>query len=244
MEKGKIISFLINLKPYRRLYKLFWLEVVFIFCVLFEILMFSLSYAVPHNRGGFYYFMHGWHSLGEVYSEPNSASGFIIAGFILGYAITIILTIPIYFIFAKWFLYEWLSEKPRFINVKAEKYQKWSLFFHILAIGVVFSIASSIFIKIGGGIPLPHKAYITIDKIFSDIVSERLGGVFVILYYSLGLGCLIYILIWLIIMVLALFFGWMRSQFDKLSVWRSARKDDKLARKLDRIESKRDSKNK
>ncbi|WP_342275035.1 hypothetical protein [Spiroplasma endosymbiont of Cantharis lateralis] len=239
----KISEFLIKLKPYKRLYKMFWMILTITSLLVFQIFMLSLSYVVPHANGGFHYWFKGLHSLlGESRHEPNSSQGFIFAATIIGY-IPIIPIIPfLYFTFTNWLIQEKLSDK--FIDVPKSKYLYWSTFIHFSAIALVFLIIPGLLTYLGGGGILPHQAFIAVENTFSDNVGERIAAISGILYYSVGCLFATIIIFWVIWMMLS----WVGKQFQKLidmfNNWRYSRKEMKRELKLQKLEAKANKKKK
>lgn len=236
----KISSFLVRLKPYKRLYKIFWMSFIIICMFLFQMLMLILSTVVPHNNSGFSYWIHGLHGLlVESRGETNAAQGFIFAGTIIGF-IPIIPIIPVlYFTFANWLIQERISEK--FIETPKEKYLKWANFSHFSILGVSFMLIPGLLTYLGGGGILPHQAFYAVPAAFTNDFGARVGGIAAFLYY--GVGCLFttIVLFWGTFML----FGWI---FEKIGIFfanmresRMQRQEEKRQEKLGRHEAKRTS---
>ncbi|AUB31820.1 hypothetical protein [Spiroplasma floricola] len=237
----KFSNFLIKLKPYKRLYKIFWMVFIIACLFIFQIIMLSLSYAVPHKNGGFYYWIKGLYFLfGESIVEPKSAQGFIFAATVIG-CLPIIPIIPIlYFTFANWLIQEKLSDK--FINVPKDKYLYWTTFIHFSGIAVIFFIIPGLLTYINGGGILPHQAYIAVPGAFSDNIAERIAGVSGIVYYAIGCVFTAIILFWTLWLALC----WLGRQIQKLievfNQWRLLQKDKKRKLKLEKLDSKKSKK--
>lgn len=213
----KIISFLNQLKPYKRLYKIFWMVLTIIILFIFQIIMLSLVYAVPHNNSGFSYWVGGLYSL-LVRSrvEPASAQGFIFAATVLGY-IPIIIILPIlYFITANWIIKEKLSDK--FIDVPAKKYIRWSNYFHFLIIGSVFIIIPGLLSLLAGGGILPNQTWRAYAAVLSTNFWERIGGISVYLYYGIGCTFISIVIFWSIFILFEVI-------FKKIKIWSTSLKE-------------------
>ncbi|AUM62790.1 hypothetical protein [Spiroplasma monobiae] len=236
-------KFLIRLKPYRRLYKMFWMVFIITCLFAFQMVMLTFSYVVPHNQGGFYYWFKGLSFLlAESRQEPNSAQGFIFAATIIGY-IPIIPIIPVlYFTFANWFIQEKLSDK--YIEVPKEKYLYWTKFIHFSGIAVVFIFIPGILTYMDGGGLLPNQAFNAIGGAFSDDFGERVAGVSAFLYY--GVGCVFATII--IFWTIGMFLAWVGRQIQKVidmyTAWRDQVKEAKREAKLQKLEAKAQRKNK
>ncbi|WP_339020391.1 hypothetical protein [Spiroplasma endosymbiont of Atherix ibis] len=237
----KFSNFLIKLKPYKRLYKIFWMIFIIVSLFIFQIIMLSLSYAVPHKNGGFYYWIKGLYFLfWESRIEPNSAQGFIFAATVIG-CLPIIPIIPIlYFTFANWFIQEKLSDK--FINVPKDKYLYWTTFIHFSGIAILFLIIPGLLTYINGGGILPHQTYKAVPGAFSNNFAERIAGASAIVYYAIGCLFATIILFWIIWMGLC----WIGKQIQKLiesfKRWRMIQKEKKRELKLQKLESKKSKK--
>ncbi|AGR41404.1 hypothetical protein [Spiroplasma taiwanense] len=234
-------NFLIKLKPYRRLYKIFWMCFIIIFLFIFQILMLSFSYLVPHKEGGFYYWINGLYALfANSRQEPNSAQGFIFAATIIGF-IPIIPIIPIlYFTFANWFIQEKLSD--RFINVGKEKYLYWSKFIHFSGIAIIFLLIPGALSYMGGGSLLPHKTYVAIQGTFTTDLTSRVAGISAFLYYGVGCVFAIIIIFWVIWIALQ----WIGRQIQKLlnmiKLYLDKVRDSKRIQKLEKLQKKQERK--
>ncbi|AHI53064.1 hypothetical protein [Spiroplasma culicicola] len=233
----KFSVFLIKLKPYRRLYKIFWMCFIIIALFLFQMLMLLMTLFVPHQNSGFYYWINGLHSLlGQSRSEPNSAQGFIFAATIIGF-IPIIPIIPVlYFTFANWFIQERLSDK--FIEIPKEKYLKWSKFIHFSGIAVVFLLIPGILSYLGGGGILPQHTWAAIPGTFTNNLASRIGGISAFLYYGVGCVFALIIIMWTIGMVLAWIGRQIKRYFNYLGQKINDWKERRRAAKIERIEQK------
>ncbi|AGR42282.1 hypothetical protein [Spiroplasma diminutum] len=233
----KFNKFLIKLKPYRRLYKIFWMVFIIISLLIFQFLMLTFSYTVPNIHGGFYYWFRGLHSLlGESRAEPNSAQGFIFAATIIGY-IPIIPIIPVlYFTFANWYIQEKLSDK--YIDVPKEKYLYWTKFIHFSGLAVVFTLIPGILTYFGGGGLLPTQAFWAVGGIFSNNFMERVAGISAILYYAVGCVFALIIIFWTIWMLLCYIGRRIQKQIDRYREWRELLREKKRAAQLEKRETK------
>ncbi|ARU91460.1 hypothetical protein SCLARK_00845 [Spiroplasma clarkii] len=233
----KIHSFVTKLKPYKRLYKIFWMCFTITCLFIFQILMLILAYAVPHLRGSFSYWFEGLYSLLVTSRvEPNSAQGFIFAATVIGY-IPIIPIIPfLYFTFANWFIQEKLSD--RFIEVPKEDYLKWTKFIHFSILGGLFILIPGLITYAGGGGILPHQAFHAVPGAISEDFAQRAAGVSAVLYYAVGCLFTTIILLWTLGMVLVWVWGKISDFFSYLGDLRAQRKDARLQAKHDKLDSK------
>ncbi|QHX36799.1 hypothetical protein [Spiroplasma sp. BIUS-1] len=237
----KFSKFLIRLKPYKRLYKMFWMVFIIASLLLFQLIMLTCSYMVPHLKGGFYYWFKGLAFMfGESREETNAAQGFIFAAAIIG-CVPIILILPVlYFTFANWFIQEKLSDK--YIDVPKDKYLYWTKFIHFSGIAVLFTLIPGILTYFDGGGILPNQAFNAIGGAFSDSFIERVAGVSAFLYYGIGCVFSVIILAWVAWMALC----WVGRQIQKLidayQAWREERKEIKRELKLQKLEAKANKK--
>ncbi|WP_338984515.1 hypothetical protein [Spiroplasma endosymbiont of Diplazon laetatorius] len=230
-------KFLIRLKPYKRLYRMFWMVFIIACLFAFQMFMLTLSYVVQHNRGGFYYWFKGlFFLLAESRDEPNSSQGFIFAATIIGY-IPIIPIIPfLYFTFANWFIQEKLSDK--YIDVPKDKYLYWTKFIHFSILAVTFTLIPGLLTYMGGGGILPNQAFGAISGAFSDDFVERVAGVSAFLYYGVGCVFSTIILAWVFWMALCWVGRQIQKVLDQISAWRERRKELKRELKLQKLEAK------
>lgn len=242
----KIIDFNTRLKPYKSLYKIFWLSFTLVVLFLFQLIMLSLTIVVPHINSGFFYWSRGVHSLLlDSRTEPHSSQGFIFAATVLGLFPSIAIIPFLYFISANWYINEKLSEN--FINTPKVKYMKWSKFIHFAIIGSVFILIPGLISLMNGGGLLPHHTYKAISGAFSDEFKIRTAGIAAFLYY--GVGCLFtsivvfwalgMILKWVQIKISAILGKWL----EKYREWKIKKRDLKINKIEARIQNKNKKKN-
>ncbi|AOG60612.1 hypothetical protein SHELI_v1c06610 [Spiroplasma helicoides] len=241
----KFADFIIRIKPYRRLYKMFWLSFAFFSLVLFQILMLIICLFVPYNKHtGFNYWWKGIMNMLDLSwteEEPKSLVGFVFAVVILGTIPSIPILVVLYFTFANWLIEEKLSDK--FINVEKEKYLKWARYFHFLIIGVLFTLIPGSLSYLNGGGLLPHKTFMALKGLGDDSLTNRIAANCSIVYYTIGLLFLLITFFWTI----GLFFQWIWSKImivvDKYRSYLDIKKQEKRARKLEKVSQKNSKKN-
>ncbi|QBQ07888.1 hypothetical protein SGLAD_v1c06890 [Spiroplasma gladiatoris] len=233
----KISNFIVKLKPYKRLYKIFWLSFSLLSLFLFQIIMLIFSIIVAHTESGFTYYFFGFTGMfAKSVSEPNSAHGFIFAAGVS--LIPMIILIPIlYFTFARWFIEEWLSDK--FINVPKDKYLKWSKFFHYCILAAVFIIIPGLMSYMGGGGILPHQTFYAVPGTFSENYAQHVAGIFAFLYYGVGCFYTIIVVFWAIGMGIK----WLYIQFikwwNKVMAGMQEKKEQRRAEKISKMGEKK-----
>ncbi|AKU79531.1 hypothetical protein [Spiroplasma turonicum] len=237
----KISNFLIKLKPYKRKYKMFWLIFTLFTLFLFQMIMLIFSSVVDHINSGFYYWIRGFHSLlVDSRNEPNSAQGFIFASTVIGTIPSVAIIPFLYFIFTNWLINEKLSDK--FINVPTEKYKFWTNYIHFSGIALVFTLLCGSLTYINNGGLLPNQAYNAILGAFSDDFGERIAGISAFLYYGIGMVFLFIMIVWNILIALSWIGKKISILLEKWSEIRAAKKEQKLAKKIEKMESKKNNK--
>ncbi|QGS52094.1 hypothetical protein [Spiroplasma tabanidicola] len=227
-------NFLIKLKPYQRLYKMFWLSFTLVCLYLFQFFMLIFSMIVPHIESGFKYYVFGFYALfGKSLVEPNAAHGFIFAAGVA--LVPVIIIVPIlYFVSVRWLIEEVLSDK--FINVPKDEYLKWSKFIHYSILAGSFILIPGLFSYIGGGGILPHKTFLAILGTFGDNYLKHVAGIFAFLYY--GVGCFYSVVV----------FGWgigigCAYVFKKINIviekWKASYYEKKDQKRIEKLEKKR-----
>ncbi|ASP28059.1 hypothetical protein SCORR_v1c02850 [Spiroplasma corruscae] len=233
----KLSDFLIRLKPYRRLNKIFWMSFTLICLFVFQMLMLIFSSVVIHKNSGFYYWFRGFHSLlVDSWQEPNSARGFIFASTIIGTIPSVAMIPFLYFIFMNWLILEKLSDK--FISVPKDKYKFWSTYIHFTSLGGVFFILFGCMSYLGNGSILPHKAFYALPNAFSDVFILRIGGISAFLYYGVGCVFLLIMIFWNIGIIIKYIFVKISAWLEKMKELRMIKKEEKLSLKSQKIESK------